>query len=43
MKKVTTVGDAINFVKWLVDFIKTIFSWFSKNDEEETGEETPNA
>ena len=43
MKKVTTLGDAFNFVKWLFDFIQTIFSWFNKKDDEEAGEETPEA
>ena len=38
-----TVGDAINFVKWLIDFIQTIFSIFNKKDDEETPEETPEA
>ena len=36
MRKVTTIGDAMNFVKWLVDFIQMIFGWFNKKDEEET-------
>ncbi len=38
MKKVTTVGDAINFVKWLFDFVQMIFGWFTKKDEEESPE-----
>ncbi len=38
MKKVTTLGDAFNFVKWLFDFVQMIFGWFSKKDEE-TGAE----
>ena len=42
MKKVTTLGDALNFVKWLLDFVQMIFGWFSKKDEE-AGEESPEA
>jgi len=30
-----TVGDAMNFVKWLIDFIQTIFSFLSKDKEED--------
>ncbi len=31
-----TVGDAMNFIKWLVDFIQTIFGFFTKKEDEET-------
>ena len=29
----TTVGDAMKFVQWLIDFVQMIFSWFNKEEE----------
>ena len=31
----TTIGDAMNFVKWLFDFVQMVFSWFNKDKKEE--------
>ena len=36
--KVTTIGDAINFAKWLFDFVQMIFGWFTKKEEEAPAE-----
>ncbi len=33
-----TVGDAMNFVKWLIDFVQMIFGWFTKKEEEQPAE-----
>lgn len=35
----TTVGDAMNFAKWLIDFIMMIFSFFNKGEKKD--EEKP--
>lgn len=29
----TTIGDAMNFAKWLIDFIQMIFGWFTKKED----------
>ena len=33
-----TLGDAMNFVKWLIDFVQMIFGWFTKKEEEQPAE-----
>ena len=30
-----TVGDAMNFVKWLIDFVQMIFGWFNKSEDKD--------
>ena len=34
----TTIGDAMNFAKWLIDFIQMVLGWFNKKEEEAPAE-----